>query len=128
MENYIREMTINSMRLRIKEIREKLSVDGQLSDDLRFSVNPKDLEKCCTVGQKDLATYDIILNKIWIWLFRINNIAVMSNLPEDEVIRCIIFNIEHEWLHRLDSECVGKYKYSNLDKKIVERIVLMQQQ
>lgn len=127
MENYIREMTNHLMRLRIKKIREKLSVDGKLPDDLIFSVNPEDLEKCFCVGQKDFATYDMIFEKIWIWLFRFNEIATACDLPEDNVINNILFNIEHEWIHKLDGKCVGKCKYSKLDKEATESIVLMQQ-
>jgi hypothetical protein len=120
-------MTNYLMRLRIKEIREKLSVDGKILDDLIFSVNPEDLEECCHVGQKDFATYDMLLNKIWIWLFRFNEQAIKYDLPEDNVIHNAILNIEHEWIHKLDSECLGKCKYSKLDKEAIEHIVAMQQ-
>jgi hypothetical protein len=126
-ENYIREMTNYSMRLRIKEIREKLSTDGKLFDDLIFSVNPEDLEKCCYVAPEDYATYDMIFEKIWVWLFRINKTAITDNFPEDIIIYNIIRNIEHEWIHRLDSKCVGERKYSAFDKKVIESIVKMQQ-
>jgi hypothetical protein len=128
MENYKRELTDYLIRLRIEEIRERLSADGKLSDDLIFTVNREDLEKCCYVGQKDFATYDVLLDKIWVWLFRINEQTIKYDLPEDNVIYNIILDIEHEWIHKLDSVCVGKSEYSNLDKEVIESIVAMQQQ
>jgi hypothetical protein len=127
-ENHIREMT-DYFRLRyIEKIREKLSLDGKLFDDLIFSVNPEDLEKCCYVSQTDFATYDNMLDKIWIWLFRLIEQAIIHDLSEDNVIHNIIFDIEHEWIHKLDSECLGKCKYPELDKKAIESIVALQQQ
>jgi hypothetical protein len=114
--------------LRIEEIREKLSADGKLFDDLIFSVNPDDLEKCCYVGQENFATYDILLDKIWIWLFRFKEQTIRYNLTEDNVICNTILNIEHEWIHKLDSVCVGKSEYSKLDKEVIESVVAMQQQ
>ena len=111
----------------INKIRLILEREDKLDDKLIFSVNPEDLEKCCFVGESDLSTYDILIDKIWIWLFRLQRIANVKGFSEDIVVYNIILGIEHEFIHKIDAEFVGKLTYTNLDRKVVETIVMIQQ-
>ena len=70
---------------------------------------------------------DILIDKIWIWLFRLQNVATLRGLPEDNLIYNIILDVEHEYVHKIDAQFVGKSEYPNLDKFTVETIVMTQQ-
>lgn len=111
----------------IKETKRRLEREGKLDDELIFSVTPCDLDKCCFVGETDLSTYDILIDKIWIWLFRLQKVATLCGLPEDNLICNIVLDVEHEYVHKIDAQFVGKSEYPNLDKFTVETIVMIQQ-
>ena len=115
------------VQLWINKTKNILEREGKLDEELIFSITSEDLNKCCFVGKNDLSTYDGIIDKIWIWLFRLYRVMTIYGFPEEVLINNIIISIEHEYIHKIDSQFVGKTEYTNLDKVVAETIVMLQQ-
>jgi len=90
-----------------------------------FSVNEEDLKKCPCAGSKEYAIWNFLTHRIWIWLFRIYKEGIKRGVTEDFLIDRIIWNIEHEWIHELDSRNIKLYCFHDRDTN--EAIVYLQQ-
>jgi len=78
--------------------------------EVMFSVNPNDVEKSSLGLCGSFGCWDMLGQKIWIWLF---NYRV-----DDTIIERLSYAIEHEWLHELFARNVS-YDFSHLAHWII---------
>jgi len=82
--------------------------------EVEFIVNPEDTSRCSFGDGGKYGFWDVLNQKMWIWLFRFNP-------DENTIIDRVSYVIEHEWLHELLARYVD-YKYRGIFHYIISHL------